>query len=132
MIDLREEILSLGNDIAARADRLQKLIEKNQYDSETDSGLLQNTMEQYNQVINVDRTELHKLVEGELDRVQGDIASALQEAKELVAKMEGFLEDNENQVKNFLEDHNYDVTVASMPRILQEKGDIPKELFDET
>ena len=29
MIDLREEILSLGNDIAARADRLQKLIEKN-------------------------------------------------------------------------------------------------------
>ena len=45
MIDLREEILSLGNDIAARADRLQKLIEKNQYDQETDSGLLQNTME---------------------------------------------------------------------------------------
>jgi len=35
-------------------------------------------------------------VEGELERVQGDMASALQEAKELVAKMEGFLEDNEN------------------------------------
>ena len=31
-----------------------------------------------------------------------------------------------------MEDHNYDVTVASMPRILQEKGDIPKELFDES
>jgi len=40
MIELREEILTLGIDIAARAERLQNLIEKNAYNPETDSGLL--------------------------------------------------------------------------------------------
>ena len=59
------------------------------------------------------------------------MANALQEAKDLVARMEGYLNDNENKVKNFLEDHNYEVTVASKPKIVQEKGDIPKDLFDE-
>ena len=68
MIDLREEILSLGNDIAARVDNLKKLIQKNQYDEETDTGLLQVSMSEYEAVLNVNKEELHSLVEGELDR----------------------------------------------------------------
>ena len=44
------------------------------------------------------------------------MGTALQQAKDLVTRMEGYLNDNESKVKNFLEDHNYDVTVASKPK----------------
>ena len=67
------------------------MIKKNLYDAETDSGLLQNSLTDYSQVLNVDRDALHRLVEGELDRVQEDMANALQEAKDLIARMEGYL-----------------------------------------
>ena len=73
-------------------------------------------MDQYKAALSIDKVALHSLVEGELDRIQGDMATALQQAKDLVGRMEGYLNENESKVKNFLEDHNYDVTVASKPK----------------
>ena len=77
MVELREEILALGNDIAARVDNLHKLIEKHAYDPETETGLLRQDLDLYQSAVTVDSIELAKLVESELDYAQNDMASAL-------------------------------------------------------
>jgi len=61
------------------------------YDAETDKGLLRASMTQYKQVVSVDREALHSLVDGELERAQESMADALQEAKNLITRMEGYL-----------------------------------------
>ena len=44
--------------------------------------------------------------------------SALQEAKDLVQRMETFLESNEATVKKFLEDQKNEITKSSRPRVM--------------
>ena len=44
--------------------------------------------------------------------------SALQEAKDLVQRMETFLESNEASVKKFLEDQKNEITKSSRPRVM--------------
>lgn len=80
----------------------------------------------------VDSDELGKLVEAELDRAQADMASALKQAKDLVGRMEGYLDDTENKVKGFLEDHKHEVTLLSKPKWMADNGQVPKDLFDPT
>ena len=53
MIDLRYEILSLGNDMAARAENLLSVIRKNQWNEEEGTGLLKENMDRYMQAVNV-------------------------------------------------------------------------------
>ena len=44
-----------------------------------------------------------------MGRIQGEMESALQEAKALVQRMETFLDSNENSVKKFLEEQKNEV-----------------------
>ena len=132
MIELREEILTLGNDIAARVDNLHKLLEKHAYDAETDTGLLHQDMELYEGICSVDSVELARLVEAELDYAQNDMATALQQAKDLVARMEGYLDGTQNNVKTFLENHKHEVKMASAPQWMKENSNIDKEKFSTT
>ena len=46
--------------------------------------------------------------------------SALQEAKELVQRMETFLGENESSVKKFLEDQKNEVIALSQPRVMHD------------
>ena len=48
--------------------------------------------------------------------------SALQEAKELVQRMETFLGENESSVKKFLEDQKNEVIALSKPRVMQDSN----------
>ena len=46
--------------------------------------------------------------------------------------MEGYLDGTQNQVKDFLENHKHEVTMASKPKWAQENLNIAKEKFSTT
>ena len=128
MVDLREDIMKLSNDIALRVDALHTLIQNQVYSSENDDGLLEIALHQYQQTFTANKNEMERLVDLELQRIKEEMATALAEAKDLVERMGNFLGKSETDVKTFLENQKFEVDRLSNPA---RQAELIKEIFSE-
>ena len=69
-------------------------------------------MREYLRVLSVDRLGLARLVEAELDLATREMATAFEEAKQMVAKMETLLKENTHKVKNFRDEQKLSLQVS--------------------
>ena len=105
--------MTQGNEIADRVDNLLQLIRKQLFDPKLQTqGLLRKPEREYLQVLSVDRLGLARLVEAELNLATREMATAFEEAKQMVGKMDTFLKDNTHKVKNFLEEQKLSLQVS--------------------
>ena len=73
MVDLREEVLAISTDIAERVENLHNVLQNQQYDHESDEGLLELEMRNYLNCFVANKVELNRLIDQEMERIQEEM-----------------------------------------------------------
>lgn len=79
------------------------------YDPEDDEGLLEIEVQKYMSCINVDVTELDKLLVEEIRQKKDDLQAAEKSANNLISKMQQVIDKNDSQLRKFLEESQFNI-----------------------
>ena len=102
MLKLRDELLTLSEEMN---DRLKDILERfgeEAYDKETDEGLLEVPLPDYQSCFSVDAEKVQGLLWQEEKRMRDELTKAEDDSERLKTEMNGFLLENANGLEKFL------------------------------
>ena len=129
MMRLRDELMGLSGEMN---DRLKDILERfgeEAYDKETDEGLLEVSLKDYQSCFSVDAEKVQALLWQEEKRMRDELTKAEDDADRLKGEMNVFLSENQEGLEKFLRTAEGQVKVLAVAhRERQEMKDEMKQL----